>query len=183
MIDLVSSAGCNGLCFSPISPLQKGADSLMLSGEEEMLVRDSFFRAKRRLKALSIKHNIDWALMRYEMPGPLWQAYPCYTAWFHTRIMTDGLVKSCGLCDKDLAFGDLQKQTFREIWNGPAIRSFRKKMLTRKGFESLSEHCDCSTCCFFWDIVHIHRYFKWFSPLVELRKNALISYNKYVRRK
>ena len=166
MVDLAYQAGCNGLAFSPMVNFKGALDSFPLSNDEECMALESIFRARARLESLSMSHNVDYALSRYPIKYPLWKTHPCYIAWFHAIISSDGTVKSCGRCDSSMQFGDLKKNTFQEIWNGPDIRSFRRKTMTRHGLEGMSEHCDCTQCCFFQDIIDVHKIFKWFSPFV-----------------
>jgi MoaA/NifB/PqqE/SkfB family radical SAM enzyme len=164
MVDLALSTGCNGLFFSPVLNVGETLAPLELSQDEERMVEHSLLEAKKRLQSLSMAENVSLAVLRSRMKEPLWLTHPCYVAWFHSRIRVDGRVQPCGRCDLD--FGTLKKNTFKEIWNGPAIRAFRRKGLTPKGIASMSKHCDCRKCCFVGDILRVDRVFKWIRPLV-----------------
>lgn len=137
--------------------------SFALSPEEERLVRLSLLRARKRLDSLSMDHNIDEVLLRYELGSTVWQKLPCYIAWYHARIRADGTVQPCGPCNLEVDFGNLHKNTFHEIWNGLAIGAFRREALTCQGLASIGEHCDCGFCCYVGDNMRVHRLFRWFS--------------------
>lgn len=171
MVDLASEAGCNGLFFSPMYTIGGTLNSFALSSDEERLVLLSLQRTRKRLKALSLANNIDGTLLRYKMANPLWQTHPCYIAWFHARIRVDGMVQGCGRCDYDIDFGSLHENTFQKIWNGSAIRTFRRQAFTPRGLATMSEHCDCTSCCFVGDNMRVHRLFRWISPFASLARN------------
>ncbi len=174
MVDLAYQAGCNGLAFSPMVNFKGALPSFPLSNDEEQMALESLSWTAEKLESLSMSHNIDYALSRYQIKFPLWKTHPCYIAWFHAIISSDGAVKSCGRCDSSMQFGNLKKNTFQEIWNGNAIRSFRRQTMSRNGLERMSKHCDCTQCCFFKDIIDVHKIFKWFSPFVSINDKTTV---------
>jgi MoaA/NifB/PqqE/SkfB family radical SAM enzyme len=167
MIDLVLNCGCNGLLFAPLGTNLGELASLALDSDEKRLVQGSLLRARQRLDSLGLQHNIDQALLRYELGPDVWKTLPCYITWLHARVRADGNVQPCGRCES-VNFGNLNEQPFQEIWNGAAIRGFRRKAMTSKGLASIAERCDCSYCCFVFDSANVHRVFRWFAPLVRL---------------
>jgi len=172
MVDLAHTAGCDGLFFSPMHNFRQALSSVMLSADEEQVVRSSLSLARRRLESLSMCHNIDLALLRFETGDAVWNKLPCYVLWFHARIRTDGVVQPCGRCNADIDFGNVFASRFRDIWNGPAIRARRRETLIHKGAGSVGKHCDCAHCYFIGDITRVHRFFRWISPLVGLSESA-----------
>jgi MoaA/NifB/PqqE/SkfB family radical SAM enzyme len=169
LVDLALRTGCNGLSFAPFRSFGIGALAPFdLSTDEERLVQLSLFRARRRLKSFPMGHNIDEILLRYKLGSAVWQKLPCYIAWIHARIRVDGAVQPCGSCS--VAFGNLYENTLHEVWNGSAIRAFRRRTLTCKGLASISEHCGCNFCCYVGDNMRVHRLFKWFAPLARRSK-------------
>jgi radical SAM protein with 4Fe4S-binding SPASM domain len=170
MVDLASGTGSNGLFFSPMHTVGGLLTSFGLSVDEERSIHLSLSRAKQRLKSLSISENVDWALLRYKMAKALWQTHPCYITWFHARIRVDGMVQPCGRCDSHVQFGNLHENSFDEIWNGPAIRRFRRQTLTSEGLATLREHCNCTSCCYIGDNLRLHRIFRWFRPFAQLKR-------------
>lgn len=66
----------------------------------------------------------------------------CWRMWSGSVITWDGKVVPCCF-DKDAThqLGDLSQQTFKEIWNSPAYKSFRSSI-----FRSRSEIDICANC-------------------------------------
>jgi MoaA/NifB/PqqE/SkfB family radical SAM enzyme len=171
MADLAVDTGCNGVFFSPMYQAGGQGDSTALSAEQERVALRSLARMKKHLRSLSLDENIDTALLRYSLGNSPDRFPPCYIAWFHARVRTDGAVQGCGRCDPRITFGNLHQRSFGEIWNGPEIRAFRRTASTREGLASLSGHCDCQMCCFAGENLRVHRFFSWFIPLAELRRS------------
>jgi MoaA/NifB/PqqE/SkfB family radical SAM enzyme len=162
LVDLASATNCNGLSFGLLNTVRGALTSYALSPIEEKSVRESLIRVRKRLNSLSLSHTIDRTLLRYKMGRAVWQKMPCYIPWLHARITVDGAVRPCTRCD--LSFGNLQNNSFREIWNGPAMRTFRLQAIRSNELPLLREHCDCSFCCSVGDNARVHRFFKWFLP-------------------
>jgi radical SAM protein with 4Fe4S-binding SPASM domain len=166
IVDLAHAMQCDGLHFSPMHNFRKGLEPHMLSKHEETLLCQALPKLKKKLDTISVAHNIDHALMRYKFGNNVARVMPCYVAWFHARIRTDGMIQPCGRCSSDVEFGDIREETFEEIWNGPAIRAFRRKALTCEGLTDLQKSCECDYCYFIRDNYRVHRMFKWFSHFV-----------------
>ncbi len=66
----------------------------------------------------------------------------CARLWFNPVITWDGIVLPCCF-DKngDHAMGDLKMDTFRDIWNGPRYRLFRKSLLTDRSMIEICNNC------------------------------------------
>jgi MoaA/NifB/PqqE/SkfB family radical SAM enzyme len=171
MADLAVDTGCDGLFFAPMGQSGVQSDSTMLSPEQERVAMRSLERMKKHLRSLSLDENVETALLRYSLGNSPDRSPPCYIAWFHARVRTDGVVQGCGRCDARITFGNLHQRSFGEIWNGPEIRAFRRTGSTREGLASLSEHCNCEMCCFAGENLRVHRFFRWFIPLAELRRS------------
>jgi len=166
MVELAYGSGCNGLLFAPLGTVLGELSSIALGPEEEGQVRRSLSKARQKLDSLGLQHNIDQVLLRYELGRDVWRKLPCYMAWLHARIRVDGSVQPCGRCDPTVDFGNLNEQSFPEIWNSPAIRAFRRRAMTKDGLASIGERCDCNYCCFVGDNLRVHRIFRWLSPFV-----------------
>jgi len=123
---------------------------------------------RKQLDSLSLNHNIVQTLLRYKIGDTVWEKLPCYIAWYHSRIRVNGNVFPCQRCD--LPMGNLDENSFNEIWNGTLYRSFRKKTLTRKGLGSMGKYCDCRFCCYVGDNMKVHRVFRWISPFMRWLK-------------
>lgn len=70
----------------------------------------------------------------------------CWRAWHATVITWDGLVVPCCF-DKDAQhrLGDLKGKSFREIWQDPAYRTFRAKLLESRANIDICANCSEGT--------------------------------------
>jgi len=66
----------------------------------------------------------------------------CARLWFNPVITWDGKVLPCCF-DKnaDHIMGDLSEASFREIWNGPKYRIFRKSILSGRNLTDICRNC------------------------------------------
>jgi len=66
----------------------------------------------------------------------------CARLWFNPVITWDGKVIPCCF-DKDAEYvmGDLNNDSFREIWNGPKYRIFRKSILSGRHMIEICRNC------------------------------------------
>ena len=66
----------------------------------------------------------------------------CARLWLNPVITWDGKVIPCCF-DKDAEYvmGDLNQDSFREIWNGPKYRMFRKSILTGRNMIEMCRNC------------------------------------------
>ena len=66
----------------------------------------------------------------------------CIRLWFNPVVTWDGKVVPCCF-DKDAEhiMGDLTQDSFREIWNGPKYRIFRKSLLSGRNMIEICGNC------------------------------------------
>ncbi len=164
MVDLASITGSNALSFSPLIPSGNKLVVYGLSRDEENSLFHSFLRMKKPLSGLKIRHNIDDTLFRYRIGEAVWQKLPCYIAWIHSCITVDGMVLPCSQYRFPIAH--LEMNSFNEIWNSSAYRTFRRQALTRKGPSSLAQKGECGFCCYVRNNWRIHQVFRWLSPFM-----------------
>jgi len=179
MVDLAHEVGCNRLFFHPLVNHREALTPYALSKDEKKLFAISLRQAKKRLNAFSIDHNINNILFLLKQKKNAWLKIPCYVSWYHSKVMSDGSVRPCPPCD--LTFGNLYEKPFREIWNGPEIRAFRRQTFTRKGLVSVGEYCNCSSCCHNYLNLLVNRFFKWFHPFASIKrmKNSQLNFTRY----
>jgi radical SAM protein with 4Fe4S-binding SPASM domain len=163
LVDLVQKTGCNGISFSPLKARRAALAPVSLHADEEGEVLSSLSRIKKRLDSLGLKHNIEETIRRYEMGESVWQKLPCYIGFMTARMKVDGTVVPCN--PYNLPMGNLNKNSFQEIWNNDAYKEFRQQTSTRQGLAAIEPHCDCGYCCFLNDNWRVHRIFKWIAPL------------------
>ncbi len=63
---------------------------------------------------------------------------PCYMPWSYTYVRHDGIVQACCFSD-DFVMGNLEEQSFEDIWNGEKYRRFRATVNTHPPLS-------CRTC-------------------------------------
>lgn len=70
----------------------------------------------------------------------------CWKLWHSSVVTWDGKVVPCCF-DKDAKYvmGDLKKQSFNEIWNGDAYRSFRTNLLKSREEIDICRNCSEGT--------------------------------------
>jgi radical SAM protein with 4Fe4S-binding SPASM domain len=161
-LELAFTTGCDGVSFAPFCTWGGAFDSSSLSPDEEQSLLLSLKETERRINSVGLEHNIGQTLMRYRIGKQIWQNVPCYIGWTHARIKIDGSVYPCGHCK--MLMGNIESNSFREIWSGVPYRNFRNQASTRQGLASLSRQCNCEYCCFLNDNLRVHRLFKWVSP-------------------
>lgn len=58
----------------------------------------------------------------------------CGNAWNHVHIKSDGLVYPC--CFSDEVMGDLRRESFEKIWNGPKYQDLRESLTSGQYWDS-----------------------------------------------
>ncbi|MGV7222796.1 MAG: radical SAM protein [Nitrospinales bacterium] len=166
-VDLALNTRCDGLYFSIMHNSSGTVDSLMLDEDEIRRLDDDLKQIEKRLNLLHLKHNIGAIRFRYQIGELVLNRIPCYIYWFHVRIRLDGHVFPCIRCAPEMDFGNVQTQSFKEIWNGKAGRAFRQLTMKRHADSEITEICDCRYCCFLFDNMRVHRIFRYFRPFVQ----------------
>jgi Predicted Fe-S oxidoreductases len=111
--------------------------------------------ATLKLKSMQIINKDDFGkwlpsdtrFRRYKDEGNVYtlkNSYPdrCARLWFSPVLTWDGKVLPCCF-DKnaDHVMGDLNEDTFREIWTGPKYRIFRKSVLSGRHMNDICLNC------------------------------------------
>lgn len=112
-------------------------------------------KAVLRLKSMQVVEKDDiekWLPMngrfsRYKLKNGEYRiknSFPnrCARLWFNPVITWDGKVIPCCF-DKDAehVMGDLNQDSFRDIWNGPKYRIFRKSLLSGRHMIDICRNC------------------------------------------
>ena len=163
-VDMGLEIPVDGFNFAPMNAVRDALAKFALKEAEISSVVSNLKGMRKRLDHLSLDHNIDEVLLRYGLGEKWWRKMPCYAAWFHTRFRINGDTQPCGRCDPSLSMGNFTEKPFREIWNGPGFRTFRRETMYLPKMDSLRRSCDCDYCCYVKDISRIHRIFLWLPP-------------------
>ncbi len=112
-------------------------------------------KASLKLKSMQIINKVDFSnwlpidtrFRRYENKCNVYtlkNSYPdrCARLWFNPVLTWDGKVLPCCF-DKnaDHVMGDLNEDSFREIWTGPKYRIFRKSVLSGRRMNDICLNC------------------------------------------
>ncbi len=141
------------------SPLKLEIQFLVNRGNEHQISSARRFarevKAALRLKSMQVisMENVEtWIpvmskFSRYEKNNggySIKNPFPdrCARLWFNPVITWDGKVIPCCF-DKnaDHIMGDLNEDTFRDIWNGPKYRIFRKSILSGRYMTEICRNC------------------------------------------
>lgn len=164
VVELACKAGCDGISFSPLKKRRGSLASLSLQPDEEREVLSRLVSLENKATLLGMKHNIKETMRRYEVGEEVWRKFPCYVGFITMRVKVDGTVVPCNPCN--IPMGNINDESFVEIWNNEAYKNFRRKALTREGLASMNADCDCGYCCYLNDNVRIHRIYKWIAPIM-----------------
>ena len=164
VIAIAADTGCDGIFFSVVLDFgQKELKSFCLSPAEVERACQVLRQARRRLEALGLRHNIDGVIRRYALGRRVWEAVPCYSAWYYTFLRRDGKVTVCQRGQDPM--GDLRQTPFAEIWNGERYRDFRRRAL-----RDPESPYDCEFCPHAVNNHRIHRYVRGLLPLSGRRR-------------
>jgi len=166
IVDFAAEAGVEQIEFVPFKAWNGVHSECLLSPDEQKQLMADLARLKRKLAGQRLEHNIDDALARFRIGRKVWEKLPCYIGWFHARVKLDGTVLPCDPCDSPV--GNLQEESFMEIWNSPGYRTFRRQTRYRNRLAAMGDSCDCGFCCHLVHNARIHRLFRWFAPLARV---------------
>lgn len=115
---------------------EKNKDINIENVKEEEL--KEFVKEIRRLKKeiktnLEIDELIDYIETWKDKKNKNWSNVTCYVPWYAPFITWDGILTPCCYCvDKEIVFGDLKKQKFKDVWNSEKAKKFRKMVATNR---------------------------------------------------
>jgi MoaA/NifB/PqqE/SkfB family radical SAM enzyme len=164
LIDLARKYDCAGVNFGRLITRHGQLDRFALEThmEEECIAKLADDRANMETQGLH--HNIDRLSLRFCLGDKVWENAACFTPWFRLRVLVDGTVKICR--GHDEAFGHLSRDNLMGIWNGPSLKAFRRRVLTRGGLAQVAAKSDCRACCFFCENLKVENIYRWFRPFV-----------------
>jgi Fe-coproporphyrin III synthase len=76
----------------------------------------------------------------YKTPSKFMGHIPCMSSWYVAQVMADGVVIPYTRC-YHVPFGNINEQSFEEVWNSPAARAWRRD-LRRHGRFPACTRCD-----------------------------------------
>jgi len=164
VVDLAKKIKCDGIWFSKLDTIQENFRDFKLAPEQETELSYSLQTIGKRLTKLEIRHNIPQLIREYNMNEDKWLKLPCFIAWYFARLKADGSVFACNRTD--LPMGNLNQESFQEIWNGGKYQNFRNEHLSYKNMKMFKQnHCDFGSCIYVQNNLKSHGIFRWFSTL------------------
>lgn len=133
MVRLAHQTGCESVEFTLVDTMPDATESLLLNDSERRRALKLVQQARQEA-ALGVElFNIDLFERRIsntdstrgEHDSDFIHSIPCTIGWTFSRILPDGNVNAC-LKAHRIPVGNIFEQSFREIWNSEAQRSFRR---------------------------------------------------------
>ncbi|MDP8225730.1 MAG: carbamoyltransferase N-terminal domain-containing protein [Candidatus Lernaella stagnicola] len=160
MLDFALRVGAEGVYYTLVDSVHERTDGLLLTPPHLKVVRDHLRQVKQRVDAVVAEgrrfrlDNWDGLTQRLEAAGAARgdydkeavEAIPCYVGWMFLRILPTGIVAPC--CrGTQKPMGDLNEQSFAEIWDGPAMREFRRYALRERKSHPYFAPIGCHRTC------------------------------------
>jgi MoaA/NifB/PqqE/SkfB family radical SAM enzyme len=131
--DLACETGCSSVEFGMLDVMPGTTSRLLLDRQQLDSVKRNFLKLVQRLKNKKISvANKELFLNRISSPGAAQGEYdtrlsrvPCYAGWLFLRLRANGDFNSC-LKSHCLPVGNIYKESFGSVWNGPKQQAFRK---------------------------------------------------------
>ena len=152
--------GCDGVSFGLVHDRARAGRDLVPDTTEIGAIESTLAGLRPFLDQHGLSHNLDDVMIACGAGEETWRKVPCYIAWMHAVLIQDGTVRPCCRCPVTL--GDLKTQPLSEIWNGPAVRAFRRQARSRDGLARLAAGtCDCTFCPYLADNARVHARARW----------------------
>jgi MoaA/NifB/PqqE/SkfB family radical SAM enzyme len=156
--------GCDGVSFGLVHDRARAGRDLVPDAAEIGAIGDTLARLRPFLDGHGLSHNLDDIAIACRVGEETWQEVPCYISWLHVVLTQDGTVRPCCRCPVPL--GDLRTQSLGAIWNGPAVRAFRRQTRSRDGLARLAAGtCDCTFCPYVADNARVHARARWLGSI------------------
>lgn len=142
MVDLAMEVKANSLEFTPMDAIPSKTDILLLNCKQREKVLKDVKIQNQRIEEFNKQHGglvtfieqYNAFIKRLSTEGAEKGEYenntvtnqPCYVGWAFARILANGNVNPC-LKAHRISIGNIYKQSFKDIWNSPEQRLFRKK--------------------------------------------------------
>lgn len=137
MAMLTRKIGADECRFSPVDVPAEEAKTLALSQADIAEVRRQFEELRRDPQVSGLGEQLlgwnDAFLRRIASPcahegiydGEAVSRAKCYAGWWYSEVFADGSVHPC--CKAEfIVSGNIKEKPFREIWNSPIQREFRR---------------------------------------------------------
>jgi len=135
MVRVCTELGVDGVDFYVMGELPE-TTALQLDDEDIARIREGVPRWTRELDEAGVEHTLPVYIKDLELRArfgepqhnPLQEKVPCYIGWNFVVIGPDGVVVPCCYCE-ETHLGNVNEESFVDIWYGHLYRQFRKACL------------------------------------------------------
>jgi len=158
MVQLAQDLGVDAAYFTLLDPLPDRTDGLLLQPHQQEHLLDTIQQleesGRRSTQGFPELENWDNFVSRLRMNDPVNGNYdshhiddiPCYVGWVFCRVMADGGVSPC--CrGVHMPMGNLNENSFREIWFSEKYDTFRRNALTMSKKDPYFRPIECTKTC------------------------------------
>jgi MoaA/NifB/PqqE/SkfB family radical SAM enzyme len=135
-----------------------GLEKLVPAKEQSDYIRKELIKVKDYLDGKNVKHNIMYFLKGFRGKldtTELYRYIPCYYPWLSSMIDLDGNVYLCCRCY--IPVGNIQENSFKEIWFGNSYREMRKEAFQINVRQKSVKGCYCNSCSNFIPNIKLYR--------------------------
>lgn len=162
MVEFAHEVGAQSVGYKRVDVIPE-TRSMLLNEAQVKELRELLEKAEERAAVLGIATSAG-PYGKYIIPGltsgdytaDYYSHIPCYVGWLSSRILSDGgVIPCCGCYAPPL--GNINHNTFAEIWNSEKYREFREKSINIFKNPKLVENCKCSSCVDFESNYGVYR--------------------------
>ncbi|MBU1030898.1 MAG: radical SAM protein, partial [Nanoarchaeota archaeon] len=162
MIRFGEEVGSDEIYFTLIDSIKNATDKLLLNEEKRKELLTTFLKIEKRNHKIKID-SIDNIIRKLSNPKAIKGQYDskmlhgmkCYVGNVFSRIMANGDVAPCCRAVKNVV-GNINKQSFKDIWSGRIQEEFRKNGLEMS--KKFTEKIGCyKTCDNWWENVKYNK--------------------------
>lgn len=159
MYDYALEVGADSIYFAVVDVLEGSTDVLLLNDAQRQDVLNACDAIVRKNNSLPEKQRIhldNFAGFQDRLKDELAKtgkydeerviSIPCYIGWIFCRVMADGYVVPC--CrGVEMPMGNLNEQSFRELWFSEKYNRFREYALHLKDHPEFASRIGCGKTC------------------------------------
>ncbi len=159
LVNLALKLRVSSLTFLPLVLFQFGEyktnEALALSSGEFHAFKEELDRMKRiaQEKGIFVGMSSRWDERGCISAGRLYQEISCYSGYTFALVCSDGKILPCCNCLE--ALGDLNNQSFKDIWHSEDYNKFRAKALKIAHSGRLNS-CLCQECGYIYENERYH---------------------------
>jgi radical SAM protein with 4Fe4S-binding SPASM domain len=135
MVDFGIETNSDEIYFTLIDPIENATDSLLLNKKQQGILLKKIQKIKDKNPKIRIDNieNLIRRILNEEVNKGRYDSniinkIPCYAGWLFARILANGDVSPCCRAVK-FPTGNINKESFKRIWNGEKQKEFRRNGL------------------------------------------------------